>query len=356
MPTFRLGKVTAVDLDGPDITLCRVATDAGDIEAAAWPSISGPVGVGDRVVLNTTGIELGLGTGGWGFVLWNLDGPGPRGDAEGHIVKLRYTPLQTEVLAAEEPSSPHHSALREATSIHGMPVVACGLHSQIAGVAAGIKAERSDARVAYVMTDGAALPLSWSGLVRDLKAAGLIDVSCTAGHAFGGDLEAVNVFSALAIVRHAVDASVAIVAMGPGVVGTSTALGFTAIEQGQVLDAAAALGGRAVGCLRICFADERPRHHGLSHHTITALTVAAQRPATIVLPELPAEQAAEAMRRVEASGLDERHELVTVDGQPGLDLLLATGVEVSSMGRTPAEIPELWLAAAAAGRVAASLL
>ena len=356
MPTFRHGKITAVDVERTDIVLCRIATDDGEIEAAAWPSMSGKVAVGDRVVVNTTGIELGLGTGGWGFVLWNLDGSGPAGRAEGHIVKLRYTPWQTEVLAAEEPDSPHHAALQEATSIHGMPVVACGLHSQIAGVAAGIKAERSDARVAYVMTDGAAVPMSWSGLVRELKTAGLIDVTCTAGHAFGGDLEAVNVFSALAAVRHAADADLAIVAMGPGVVGTSTALGFTAIEQGQVLDAAAALGGRAVACLRICFADERPRHHGLSHHTITALTVAAQRPATVVMPELPAEQTAEAMRRVEASGLDERHELVTSDGKPGLDLLLETGIEVSSMGRSPQEIPELWLAAAAAGRVAASWL
>jgi hypothetical protein len=356
MPVFRHGKVTAVDVDGADITLCRVATDAGEIEAAAWPSMSGRVGVGDRVVVNTTGIELGLGTGGWGFVLWNLDGTAPSGPAHGHIIKLRYTPWQTEVLAAEEPASPHHAALREATSVHGMPVVACGLHSQIAGVAAGVKAERPEASVAYVMTDGAALPLSWSGLVRDLKTAGLIDVTCTAGHAFGGDLEAVNVFSALAAVRHASNADVAIVAMGPGVVGTSTALGFTAIEQGQILDVAAALGGRGIGCLRICFADERPRHHGLSHHTITALTVAAQRPATVVMPELPTEQSAEAMRRVEASGLDETHELVTADGRPGLEKLLGTGIEVSSMGRTPQEIPELWLAAAAAGRVAASLL
>jgi Protein of unknown function (DUF3866) len=356
MPAFREGKVTAVEVDEPDITTCRVATDDGEIEAAAWPSISGRVQVGDRVVVNTTGIELGLGTGGWGFVLWNLDGSGPLRQGEGHIVKLRYTPLQTEVLAAEEPDSPHHAALREATSIHGMPVVACGLHSQIAGVAAGIKAERSDARVAYVMTDGAALPLSWSGLVRDLKAGGLIDVTSTAGHAFGGDLEAVNVFSALAAVRHAADANVAIVAMGPGVVGTSTALGFTAIEQGQVLDAAAALGGRALACLRICFADERPRHHGLSHHTITALTVAAQRPATVVVPQLPPEQAAEVMRRVEASGLDERHELVTADGGPGLELLLSSGIEASSMGRSPDQIPELWLAAAAVGRVAASFV
>jgi Protein of unknown function (DUF3866) len=356
MPAFRLGKVVAVDSENAAIAHCRVAIDDGEIEASAWPSMIGPVAVGDRVVVNTTGIELGLGTGGWGFVLWNLDGPGPRSERRGHIVKLRYTPLQMDVLAAEEPESPHHSAIREATSIEGMPVVACGLHSQVAGVAAGIRAERPDARIAYVMTDGAALPLSWSNVITKLRGAGLIDVTCTAGHAFGGDLEAVNMFSGLAAVRHASEAEVAIVAMGPGVVGTSTALGFTALEQGQILDAAGALGGRAIACLRICFADERPRHHGLSHHTITALTIAAQRPARVVMPELPEGQAAEVMRRIEAAGLDEKHDLVTADGRPGFDLLVTSGIEVSSMGRPAQEIPELFLAAAAAGRVAASLV
>ena len=40
-----------------------------------------------------------------------------------------------------------------------------------------------------------------------------------------------------------------IAAMGPGGVGTGTRLGFSGIEQSQVLDAAGALGGRGVACL-----------------------------------------------------------------------------------------------------------
>ena len=39
-----------------------------------------------------------------------------------------------------------------ATVIDGMTVVTCGLHSQIAAVAAGIRAERPDARIGYLMT------------------------------------------------------------------------------------------------------------------------------------------------------------------------------------------------------------
>ena len=50
-------------------------------------------------------------------------------------------------------------ALRDVDSIDGLPVVACGLHSQVAGVAAGIKAAEPGARVGYLMSDGGSLPL-----------------------------------------------------------------------------------------------------------------------------------------------------------------------------------------------------
>ena len=53
--------------------------------------------------LNTTAVDLGLGTGGWHVVHWNLargrlvPSPGP-----GHIMKLRYTSLQVDTGGAEE--------------------------------------------------------------------------------------------------------------------------------------------------------------------------------------------------------------------------------------------------------------
>ena len=92
---------------------------------------------------------------------------------------------------------------------------------------------RPDARLAYVMTDGAALPLALSRPRRRRCAtAGLIDATITCGHAFGGDYEAVSVYSALAVARHVVDADAAVVVMGPGIVGTGTRLGFSGIEVG----------------------------------------------------------------------------------------------------------------------------
>lgn len=356
MAVFRTGRVARL-LDGSD-AIVRVAVIIGDeeIEAVGFPKMLGPVAEGDRIVVNTTGIELGLGTGGDGFILWNLDGPEAIDAGEGHIVKMRYTPWQTEVLSAESPESEYHDLLLDRDRIDGVPVVACGLHSQVGAVAAGIKAGKPSARVGYLMTDGAALPLAWSKSIGLLREVGLIDVTCTSGHAFGGDLEAVNVFSGLVALVHAGRIDAAIVAMGPGVVGTSTPLGFTAMEQGQVLDAAAALGARAIAALRISFADPRTRHAGVSHHSLTALMVAARERCRVVLPLLPEDQSRRVAGQLEGAGIYSKHEVVEADGGPGLRLLATRKVRPSSMGRTLDETPELFVSAAAAGADAGARL
>ena len=261
MPTFRTATVTSLLEERPGLQ--RVDTDLG--RAYALTQLIGTIAVGDRVVLNTTAVELGLGTGGWHVVHWNtarevLEDPGP-----GHIMKLRYTSLQVDAGSAEE----HGDATQ--THLAGMPVVVGSLHSQVPGVAAAIRATHPKARLAYVMTDGAALPIAISDLVHTITTVGLIDVTITAGHAFGGDLEAVSVPSALALARHVASADAVIVAMGPGVVGTSSPLGTSALEVAGILDAAAALGGTPIAVLRMSDGDTRPRHQGVSHHSRTAL-------------------------------------------------------------------------------------
>jgi len=66
----------------------------------------------------------------------------------------------------------------------------------VAPVAAGIKETAGDkVQVAYVMTDGGALPLSFSRLISDLRDKALIDTVITCGHAFGGETsEAINIY------------------------------------------------------------------------------------------------------------------------------------------------------------------
>jgi hypothetical protein len=340
------------------IGLVRAQVDIGDdvVEAVGFPSMLGEVSEGDEVVVNTTGLELALGTGGVGFLLWNKSREGPEDTEEGHIVKLRYTPWQLNVSSAEEQGSAHHDALRGVTSIEGMPVVGCGLHSQVAAVAAGVKAARPEARVVYLMSDAGALPLAWSELVAQLRAARLLDATCTHGHAFGGELEAVNIFSGLVALREIAGADVVVAGPGPGIVGTGTVLGFSSIEQGQNLDAAGAVGGRAVACLRLAFTDARARHRGVSHHTLTALSVAAQRRCIVAVPRLDHPRAEDVRAQLRAAGIEDRHDVREGDGAPALELLKQRGVRAWSMGRGIEEVPELWLAAGAAGSLAAELI
>src|SRR5207244_12770305 len=222
------------------------------------------------------------------------------------IIKGRYTSLQADVGRAEE----HLEELAQVESIEGMPVVAAALHSQLPAVAVAFKERVPDARLAYVMTDGAGLPLALSDLAFELRDRALIDATITCGHAFGGDCEAVSVFSALAVARHVAGADAVVVAMGPGVAGTGTRLGFSAIEVGPVLDAATAVGGRPVACLRASFADPRPRHRGLSHHSATALGLACRSRVTVPLPLVGGPEEETLRAGMAAAGLDVRHDVV----------------------------------------------
>ena len=56
-----------------------------------------------------------------------------------------------------------------------------------------------------------------------------------------------------------------------------------------------------------------------------------------------------------AAGLEERHQLVEVDGRPGIAELAERGLEVRSMGRGPRDDPAFFLAAGAAGVLAARM-
>ena len=107
----------------------------------------------------------------------------------------------------------------------------------------------------------------------------------TVGQAFGGDLEAVTVHSGLLAARLALDADLVVVTQGPGNLGTGTRWGFSGVAAGEAVNAAAMLGGRPVGALRISGADARPRHRGVSHHSLTAYGRVALCPCDIAVPD-----------------------------------------------------------------------
>jgi hypothetical protein len=329
-----------------------VRVDGEPAIAIAYPDLTGPVAVGDAVLLNTTAVALGLGTGGVHFVVAVEGAEGGEDERSARTMKLRYTPLQTAVGTAEES---HREAI-EGAGLRQIPVVCAPLHSMLGVVAAGAKRAGKGVRVVYVMTDGAALPGPFSRLVTELRLTGLLDGWVTCGQAFGGDLEAVTIWSGLQAAVAVLEAEVIIVADGPGNLGTDTTWGVSALGSGTALNAAATLGGRPIPALRVSFADARERHHGLSHHSRTILRDVCLVETDVAVPVLDddAQRAAvwDAVRDADRRG---RHHLVEVDGRPAHDELVSRDVEVRSMGRGFDDDPPFFLAAGAAGVLAGRL-
>ena len=326
--------------------------------AMAYPELVGMPKPGDRVLLNTTALERGLGTGGHAVVVALPDRPPTNPElGPGHLVKARYTPLQAMVLGADEQGSPHHAVLRDADDLLGMPVVVADLHSALPAIVAGLRQARPGVRVAYLMTDGGALPAWFSRTVAGLREAGWIDCCVTTGQAYGGDLEVVTVHTGLLAARLAAGADVTVVAQGPGNLGTGTRWGFSGVAAGEVVNAAAILAGRPVAALRVSGADPRERHQGVSHHSLTAYGRVALRPADVVVPVLDG-PLGDAVRRQAATLGPPRcpHRLVEVGTDGLLGALRACPVPLSTMGRGLDDDPAAFLASAAAGRHAASLL
>jgi hypothetical protein len=323
--------------------------DGREAAALAYPELTGPVREGDVVVLNTTASALGLGTGGFHLVV-AVEGTAPTDVGHpGRVMKARYMPSQTAVQSVEET---HRDALEASRGLRGTPVVCAPLHSMIAPIAAGAKAS-GNARVVYAMTDGAALPGGFSRLVPRLREAGLLDGFVTCGQAFGGDLEAVTVWTGLLAAVEIVEAEVVVVADGPGNLGTDTTWGVSALGSGNALNATEVLRGRPVAALRISFADLRERHRGVSHHSLTILDRVCAVRANVAVPVLEDEAERDAVwNALRERRLEEKHQLVEVDGRPGVDLLERKRFEIESMGRTPDDDPAFFLAASAAGVLA----
>ncbi|MGO0577884.1 DUF3866 family protein [Ornithinimicrobium panacihumi] len=360
MITWRQGAVRSVDPGWEGVLVLQVETDAGTVPALAYVDVVGSPQVGDRVLLNVTALERGLGTGGYAVLVAIPDRPQawpqPDPDSPGHLVKARYTPLQTMVLGVDDPEGEHHATLADADDIAGLPVVAADLHSALPAILAGARSVAPQARVAYVMTDGGALPAQFSRTCAHLRAAGWLEAVITTGQAYGGDLEAVGVHSALLAAHHVVGADLVVVSQGPGNLGTGTRWGFSGVSAGEALNAAAVLGGRPVASLRVSEADPRPRHRGLSHHSATAYGRVLAHPAQVPVPtgttgrastDACLAQVSSAVDRLVSTAGHLHRADVPVDGL--LDALAASPVRLSTMGRGLEEDAAAFLAAAVAG-------
>ncbi|KRF44930.1 hypothetical protein ASH01_13355 [Terrabacter sp. Soil811] len=332
------------------------------VRALGYVDVVGDLNPGTAVLLNTTALERGLGTGGLAIVVAAPDAlPRPVDDVTavpGHVVKARYTPSQTMVLGVDEQDSEHHAVLADADDVDGLPVVVADLHSALPAVLAGVRDAAPSLRVAYVMTDGGALPIDFSRTVAGLREAGWLEAAITVGQAFGGDLEAVNVHTGLLAAHHVVGADVVVVSQGPGNLGTGTRWGFSGTSAGEAVNAAGTLGGRPVCSLRISEADPRERHRGVSHHSLTAYGRVSLVPGDVPVPLLPGEVGVRVLEQARALCASSRgrltlHEVAT----DGLDAALRdTPVPLRTMGRGYDDDRAGFLGAAVAGRYAAGLV
>jgi hypothetical protein len=324
--SLRRGTVTAIVERHEG--LARIEVDRAP--CVAYPRMTGPVALGDDVIVNEQARELGLGSGGFDVLYANLTrGLGLSPDPGAHVMALPYTPLQHAL---------HHAEERDplAERLEGTPVVCCSLHSQLAPVCAGIG---EDVRVAYVQVAGGALPVSLSDTVRTLRGRGLVDVAVAASPCHDGEVQCANIASALAWAR-AAGSDAVVCAVGPGIVGTGSYLGHGAVATADAANAATALGGSPILAVRISEGDPRERHRGVSHHTRAVLELCVGRvtaawPAGLTAP----------------TWLDIREEVEVDDWREACE-----GLPLEHMGRGPGEDPWFFAAALAAGRFARSLI
>ncbi|WP_173184451.1 DUF3866 family protein [Paenibacillus alginolyticus] len=339
----------------------------GELERAVHYTDSLPLLTpGDVVDLNVTAMKLRLGSGGFHIVIAirdrGLDNHSTPTSSNGHIMKLKYTPLQRSVFAIEEPASPFHSAFQGEMNLEGMPVLLGELHSMLPVVMCWLRyryqqRKSSDCAlgVAYIMTDGGALPLAWSEHVAILEGMEWLKSTITYGQAYGGKVEAVNKFSAIVAAKHAVKADISLVTMGPGIVGTNTRYGFSGLEVGELVNAVYALGGLPVVIPRVSFADPRSRHQGISHHTLTALRLAARCPAIVPIPHLEAKE--NAIVQEQAQNL-QPHRIITMPSPSISEIAEAFSLypqPITSMGRGLSQDPVYFQAICAAADCATQL-
>ncbi|HEY4896265.1 MAG TPA: DUF3866 family protein, partial [Solirubrobacteraceae bacterium] len=135
----------------------------------------------------------------------------------------------------------------------------------------------------YVQTEGGALPGGHSRTVRTLRRTGLLAGHLTAGASFGGEGEAMTTAGALHHGLRTLGWDAAVCGPGPGIVGSSSALGHGGMSALDSAHVALALGCQTLLVARMSTSDDRVRHRGISHHTLTVLDLLLE-PVSVALP------------------------------------------------------------------------
>ena len=152
---------------------------------------------------------------------------------------------------------------------------------------------------------------------------------------------------------------------GPGNAGSGTPFGYSGFDLSAFLTQAALGGGRPICALRISKADARPRHQGISHHSLRILSGFVPVALTVPFPVFCGEGGGQAelieadfskLLEQQSRLISSHHELKRCS-TVGLYAALSTcPVNLSTMGRSLNQDSAQFLSAAVAGRVAAQML
>ncbi|NLB41685.1 MAG: DUF3866 family protein [Clostridiales bacterium] len=352
MLELRIGRVARIISCNDQITEVFLDIDHPIKKAVNYNHITGSVSKGDYLYLNTTAGSLSLGTGGYHFVMANDSCKQHDMTTGGHGMKLRYTPFQVKVpFIEQELSDNKKDTYQLPLNLKGRLIFFGELHSMIPPLCAYFRYHSVDKlRIGYIMTDHAALPMSFSKNIALLIEKKLLDTTITIGNAFGGDYECVNIYTGLQTAAHVENCDIILISMGPGITGTGSRYGFSGLDLGFYIDLAYSLGGQCCLVPRISFADKRERHYGISHHTLTILRDITQSPIPLILPVLQKSQNKIMFWKIQRDQILSKHRVCFSDGKGIKKAMKYFQLSVSSMGRGIEADPAFFLGIGASAK------
>ncbi len=340
--------VDGILYEDEEIQILKTSNEAK--KALLYRSITPSANISDEVIVNVTATKLRLGTGGMDIVTSVMKAPPKENDSpKGHIMKARYLPNQLSVLAVESQESDYHHLFKKSFSLQGKRVLIGELHSMIPICFWGMDFLKPASKMVVIISDEASIPLSLSQHVRALKKDERF-CTITIDQAFGGTYEAVNLVTALQFATEEIQADLIVVTLGPGVVGTGTVHGFSGLEQAAWANNIGSLGGIPVWIPRLSEKDERNRHRGISHHTLTPLTKFTYPKSILPLPAVKTTMLETIEKQVQE--ISKQHEVHWVQTEPLEEIishcLLKSPLPILTMGRNYQDDPIFFLGVAAA--------
>ncbi len=243
--------------------------------AIADVALVGSAQVGDEVIVNVEALDLALGSGGFDIVHVNLTrGLDAAGEPGANVMKLNYTSLQHAVAPVEDarlaaaPRAPRGRAGAARAACRGGVGLRAGRSRRAPRLCANKRrsaAGRALAHGAHAARAGIARRASHSRRSIWRGGRGDHDGGRTAPRLRGLDWDA------------------AVCGPGPGIVGSSSVLGHGGMAALDSAHVSLALGCRTLLVARMSTSDDRERHRGISHHTLTVLDLLLD-PVTVALP------------------------------------------------------------------------